>query len=140
MGHLPPAYLHALKPFKYILCESGKLSDFAELSRECKVRRAPRAQSCAACARANTGLRVVGFLPSQTCKGWTASNANLYATCYTCLATFHLTCLDPPLSSKPSRGYAWNCKYARIGAGVSWRARLGGGRIVSERVWAVGAF
>ena len=48
---------------------------------------------------------------SQTCKGWTASNANLYATCYTCLATFHLTCLDPPLSSKPSRGYAWNCKY-----------------------------
>ena len=37
VGHLPPAYLHALKPFKYILCESGKLSDFAELSRECKV-------------------------------------------------------------------------------------------------------
>ena len=48
--------------------------------------------------------------PPQVCGGWTASNANMYATCYTCLANFHLTCLSPPLSSKPSRGYAWNCK------------------------------
>jgi len=35
--HLPPAYQHALSPFKYILSETGRLTDFAELCKECKV-------------------------------------------------------------------------------------------------------
>ena len=43
--HLPPVSLHALKPFKYVLCESGKLSDFAELCRVCKVRSGARANA-----------------------------------------------------------------------------------------------
>jgi hypothetical protein len=36
--HLPPLYRHALAPFRYVLTESGRVTDFSELCRTCKVR------------------------------------------------------------------------------------------------------
>ncbi|TPX60132.1 hypothetical protein PhCBS80983_g01991 [Powellomyces hirtus] len=38
------------------------------------------------------------------------NNARRLVLCTTCLRSFHMGCLDPPLKSKPPRGYAWRCE------------------------------
>lgn len=54
---------------------------------------------------------VNGFLPSscccEVCGQWCSSQESV--TCGVCSTYFHMSCLDPPLLKKPSRGFSWSC-------------------------------
>ncbi|KAK0555392.1 putative PHD type zinc finger protein with BAH domain-containing protein [Tilletia horrida] len=43
----------------------------------------------------------------QVCHRWAAGNQSI--RCDTCRKFFHMTCLDPPVSSRPAKGYSWSC-------------------------------
>lgn len=41
------------------------------------------------------------------CYQWAATSESV--RCDTCRKFFHMACLNPPLQSKPAKGYCWNC-------------------------------
>jgi len=41
------------------------------------------------------------------CRQWAASAESV--RCDTCRKFFHMSCLNPPLASKPAKGYSWTC-------------------------------
>lgn len=41
------------------------------------------------------------------CNQWAATSESV--RCDTCRKFFHMKCLNPPLQSKPAKGYCWNC-------------------------------
>lgn len=41
------------------------------------------------------------------CHQWAATSESV--RCDTCKNFFHMKCLNPPLQSKPAKGYCWNC-------------------------------
>ncbi|ESZ99533.1 hypothetical protein SBOR_0098 [Sclerotinia borealis F-4128] len=43
----------------------------------------------------------------KRCSNYSASNASV--DCAVCHNTFHMSCVNPPLLKKPSRGFAWAC-------------------------------
>ncbi|KAI9275307.1 hypothetical protein BY458DRAFT_507046 [Sporodiniella umbellata] len=43
------------------------------------------------------------------CQGWCSSAASV--KCAACQKSFHMTCLNPPLPRKPTKGFAWQCAF-----------------------------
>jgi len=75
--NLSDTLIQAFYPYKFIIVDEGKASDFVE-RRECAV-----------------------------CEKWVDSDVLL--DCLHCHRKFHMYCIDPPLTKKPPKGYAWEC-------------------------------
>jgi len=75
--NLSDTLIQAFYPYKFIVVDDGKASDFIE-KRECAV-----------------------------CGKWVDSEVLL--DCLHCHRKFHMYCIDPPLTKKPPKGYAWEC-------------------------------
>ncbi|RCH95628.1 putative PHD type zinc finger protein with BAH domain-containing protein [Rhizopus stolonifer] len=43
------------------------------------------------------------------CQGWCSSTASV--KCAACQKSYHMTCLNPPLPRKPTKGFAWQCAF-----------------------------
>ncbi|KAG1377651.1 hypothetical protein G6F61_006544 [Rhizopus arrhizus] len=43
------------------------------------------------------------------CQEWCSSAASV--KCAACQKSYHMTCLNPPLARKPSKGFAWQCAF-----------------------------
>ncbi|KAF8645071.1 hypothetical protein AX16_008129 [Volvariella volvacea WC 439] len=44
----------------------------------------------------------------EACRGW-CSPSHDTLQCHHCKDFYHMTCISPPVSAKPTRGYAWSC-------------------------------
>ncbi|ORX63235.1 hypothetical protein BCR32DRAFT_293253 [Anaeromyces robustus] len=75
--NLSDTLIQAFYPYKFIIVDDGKASDFVE-KRECAV-----------------------------CEKWVDNDVLL--DCLHCHRKFHMYCIDPPLTKKPPKGYAWEC-------------------------------
>lgn len=65
------------------------------------------------------------------CHQWAATSESV--RCDTCRKFFHMSCLSPPLQTKPAKGYCWNCApCARSHDEIVEECGVGGGGLDSK--------
>ena len=58
----------------------------------------------------NTSLLVFAS-PKKITKNFFFSNSSVSVKCAACQKSYHMSCLNPPLIRKPSKGFAWQCAF-----------------------------